>query len=78
LVHLPALVFQSNLYILLFRPYLAKEKVEKYFEDPSNELAKKGFEGAKNWAVENDIKEVLKQIKTYEEAFENMQAPNPR
>jgi hypothetical protein len=35
-------------------------------------LAKKGFEGAKNWAVENDIKEVLKQIKTYEEAFENM------
>jgi hypothetical protein len=32
----------------------AKEKVEKYFEDPSNELAKKGFEGAKNWAVEND------------------------
>jgi hypothetical protein len=36
----------------------AKEKVEKYFEDPSNELAKKGFEGAKNWAVENDIKEV--------------------
>jgi hypothetical protein len=50
----------------------AKEKVEKYFEDPSNELAKKGFEGAKNWAVENDIKEVLKQIKTYEEAFENM------
>lgn len=51
----------------------AKEKVEKYFEDPSNELAKKGFEGAKNWAVENDIKEVLKQIKTYEEAFENME-----
>jgi hypothetical protein len=29
---------------------VAKERVEKYFEDPEDELAIKGFEGAKKWA----------------------------
>jgi hypothetical protein len=30
---------------------VAKERVEKYFEDPEDESAIKGFEGAKKWAT---------------------------
>jgi hypothetical protein len=51
---------------------VAKERVEKYFEDPEDELAIKGFEGAKKWATENNIKEVLEQISIYEKACFNL------
>jgi hypothetical protein len=51
-------------FIIIFQ--VAKERVEKYFEDPEDELAIKGFEGAKKWATENNIKEVLEQISIYE------------
>jgi hypothetical protein len=52
---------------------VAKERVEKYFEDPEDELAIKGFEGAKKWATENNIKEVLGQIRIYEKALKDIE-----
>jgi hypothetical protein len=52
---------------------VAKERVEKYFEDPEDELAIKGFEGAKKWATENNIKEVLEQISIYEKALKDVE-----
>jgi uncharacterized protein YlzI (FlbEa/FlbD family) len=55
--------------IPLIQIAVAKERVEKYFEDPEDELAIKGFEGAKKWATENNIKEVLEQISIYEAKF---------
>ena len=51
----------------------AKERVEKYFEDPEDESAIKGFEGAKKWATENNIKEVLEQISIYEKALKDVE-----
>jgi hypothetical protein len=47
--------------------------VEKYFEDPEDEVAIKGFEGAKKWATENNIKEVLEQISIYEKALKDVE-----
>jgi hypothetical protein len=52
---------------------VAKERVEKYFEDPEDEVAIKGFEGAKKWATENNIKEVLEQISIYEKALKDVE-----
>jgi hypothetical protein len=50
-----------------------EERVEKYFEDPEDESAIKGFEGAKKWATENNIKEVLEQISIYENALKDVE-----
>jgi hypothetical protein len=52
---------------------VAKERVKKYFEDPEDESAIKGFEGAKKWATENNIKEVLEQISIYEKALKDVE-----
>jgi hypothetical protein len=41
--------------------------------DPENEAAIKGFEGAKKWATENNIKEVLAQISIYEKALKDVE-----
>jgi hypothetical protein len=51
----------------------AKERVEKYFEDPEDQKAIEGFEGAKKWATENNIKEVLEQISIYEKALKDVE-----
>jgi hypothetical protein len=56
---------------------VAKERVKKYFEDPEDELAIKGFEGAKKWATENNIKEVLEQISIYEKALKDVEDDSP-
>jgi hypothetical protein len=37
------------------------------------ESAIKGFEGAKKWATENNIKEVLEQISIYEKALKDVE-----
>jgi hypothetical protein len=50
-----------------------RQRVEKYFEDPEDESAIKGFEGAKKWATENNIKEVLEQISIYEKALKDVE-----
>jgi hypothetical protein len=47
--------------------------IPRYFEDPEDESAIKGFEGAKKWATENNIKEVLGQIRIYENAVNLLQ-----
>jgi hypothetical protein len=38
-----------------------------------NPSAIKGFEGAKKWATENNIKEVLEQISIYEKALKDVE-----